>query len=327
MKALLVALFNAAYPLDGPRIGVSWKIMDTYSYAGEDFCQKVDSMEVAFDVANADSGYLAFIDEVYAIFDDLFGRSIAVAVIMALRYTSNTTARIGMSKFPTTCHIEIPLLKNFQGNAEFIERVQRAAIAHNGVPHWGQLLGTYTAADTGRLHGGDLTNWRRRLTDLIHGGGAGKFTFSNDFTMTYNLEPFDDTPISAVRLTVTVGDDSLGDTDILRHDVSADLARVTLHDGTFFEVSLNAGTEWPAHTTHVRDVPVAGGTMWGDVASVRIQHHAAGDDFNADNWTMNGIVIASVSTLSVVEDQFSQAANPIWQFRKNDHQIWQHDFA
>lgn len=325
MKALLIALYNAVYTLDGST-GVSWKIMDTYGYAGENFCQKVDSMEIAFDVANADGGYLAFIDEVFAIFDDLFNRNIAVAGIMALRYTARTTALIGMSKFPTTCHIEIPLLRDFQGNAEFIERVQRSAIAHNGVPHWGQLMGTYTAADTGRLHGGDLTTWRRRLTDLIRGGGGGRFTFSNDFTMTYNLEPFDDTPISAVRLTVTVGDDALGDTDIFRHDVSADFARVTLHDGTFFEVSLNEGTEWSQHTTHVRDVPVASGNMWGDVASVLIRHQAAGNDWNADNWTMNAIVIASVSTLSVVTDQFSQTATPIWQFRKNDHQIWQHDF-
>jgi len=326
MKALLVALFNSAYPLD-VRTGIGWKIMDSYNYAGEDFCQKVDSMEIAFDTANAEGGYLAFIDEVFAIFDDLFNHNIAVAEIMALRFTRNTAALIGMSKFATTCHIEIPLLKNFQGNAEFLARVQAAAIARNGVPHWGQLMGSYTAADTGRLHGGDLRTWRRRLTDLIRGGaGAGRFTFSNDFTMRYNLEPFDDTPLRAVRLTVTVGDDSLGDTDILRHDVSADFARVTLHDGTFFETSLNAGTEWHAHTTHVRDVPVAAGTTWGDVASVLIRHQAAGGDVNADNWTMNGIVIASVSTLGVVTDQFSHTDNPIWQFRKNDHQIWQHDF-
>src|SRR5205814_2234619 len=102
--------------------GVSWKIMDSYGYAGEDFCQKVDSMEIAFDVAATDgSGYLAFIDEVLMIFDDLYNRNIAVAGIMALRYTSNTVAHIGMSKFRRTCHSEIPLIRNFGGNAEFID--------------------------------------------------------------------------------------------------------------------------------------------------------------------------------------------------------------
>lgn len=328
MKTVLTLLFDSAYPLDS-KTGVSWKIMDTYGYAGEDFCQKVDSMEIAFDVAAATSGggYLAFIDEVLAIFDDLFNRNVAVAWLLALRYTSNTAALIGMSKFAMTCHIEIPILKNFAGNTEFIARVQAAAITHNGVPHWGQWMGGYTGADIRRLHGDDLTTWRRSLTNVIRDGVGGKFTFSNDFTLTYNLEPFDDTPISAVRLTVTVGDDSLGDTDFFRHDVSADVARVTLSSGTAFEVSLNEGTEWRARTTHVRDVPVDPGTTWGDVRSVSIKHSAAGDDINADNWTMNSIVISSVSTVGDVRDQFSQSDTPVWQFRKNDHQIWQHDFV
>jgi hypothetical protein len=327
MRSILVGLFNSAFDLL-PRINIGWKVMDTYGYAAEDFCQKVDSIEIAFDVAAATGGggYLAFVDEVLAIFDDLYNRHIAVACILAIRYTGNTEALIGMSKFPMTCHIEIPIIRDFAGNSEFIERVQRAAIAHNGVPHWGQLMGIYTARNILDLHGADLTLWRQKLTQLVREGGGNRMTFSNSFTSTYNLEPFDDTPISTVRLTITVGDDHLGDTDWLRHDVSADFARVTLRSGMFFEVSLNEGITWPAHTTHVRDVPVAGGTMWGDVASVRIQHFAAGNDWNADNWTMNGIVIASVSDTGDVREEYRRTDNPIWQFRKNDRQIWQQDF-
>src|SRR6185503_768505 len=102
-------------------------------------------------------------------------------------------------------------------------------------------------------------------------------------------------------------------TDWLRHDVSADFARVTLRDGTYFEVSLNRGAEWSAHTTHVRDVPVAPGTMWGDVRSIRLQHNAAGSDVNADNWTMAAIVISSVAGIDV-QDRFSQTGSPVWQF-------------
>jgi len=261
-----------------------------------------------------------------AIFDDLYNRNVAVAVLMALRYTRNTAALIGMSKFPTTCHIEIPLLRNFAGNAEFLARVQRAAIAHNGVPHWGQLMSTYTTLDTGRLHGADLTAWRRSLTALIRRGGGHNLTFSNNFTLTYNLEPLDDTVIKSVLFTVTVGDDSLGDTDWLRHDVSADIARVRLNDGTVLEASLNIGAEWSAHTTHTRAVRVPDGTMWGQVSAVEIEHHAAGNDWNADNWTMNKIVISSVTPADVIEERFSRTDNPLWQFRKNDHQIWRHDF-
>lgn len=329
MRSILTGLFNSAYPII-TKTDISWKIMDTYGYDGEDFCQKVDSTEFAFDVAAAGdtgAGYLSFVDEVLAIFDDLYDRHIAVAGLLALRYTSRTEALIGMTRFPTTCHIEIPIIRSFAGNTEFLERVQRAAIAHDGVPHWGQLMDGYSARNILDLHGADLSLWRRQLTGLIRDGGGSNATFSNSFTSTYNLEPFDDTPIAAVRFTVTVGEDSLGDTDILRHDVSADFARVTLNDGTVFEVSLNAGAEWPAHTTNTRDVPVAAGTMWGDVRSVRIQHNAAGGDVNADNWTMDRIVISSVSSAGDVRGQLDVSGSPVWQFRKNDNQIWQHDFV
>lgn len=328
MRSILVGLFNSAYPLES-RIDLSWKVMDTYGYAAEDFCQKVDSLEIAFDVAAATSGggYLAFIDEVLAIFDELYGRRVAVATLLALRYTRNTQALIGMSKFPTTCHIEIPLIRDFAGNTEFIERVQRAAIARGGVPHWGQLMGTYTARDIVDLHGDDLIVWRRKLTQLIREGAGNRTTFSNSFTATYNLEPLDDTSISAVRLSITVGDDSLGDrAHPFRDHVSADVASVTLSSGTTFEISLNEGTEWPARTTHSRDIPVDPGTSWGEVRAVSIRHNAAGPDFAADNWTMNSIVISSVSTTGDVQEQFRQNGSPVWQFRKNDNQVWQHDF-
>lgn len=199
MKSLLVALFDSGYPVTSngqpwTETRISWKIMDTYGYKYEDFCQKVDSMEIAFNVAAAtdvDKGYIAFVDDVLSIFNDLYNRNIAVAGIMSLRYTSRTTALIGMSKFPTTCHIEIPIIKKFSGNAEFIARVQSSAIHHGGVPHWGQLMATYTGADIDALHGADLTTWRNTLTNLIHvGGGSSNLTFSNDFTVTYHLEPF-----------------------------------------------------------------------------------------------------------------------------------------
>lgn len=327
MTRLLTALFDMSYPILPEKIGISWKIMDTYGYQTEDFCQKVDSMEFAFDVTDTTGGgYQAFIDEVLGIFDDLFNRSISVAGLMALRFTTKTGALLGMSKFPMSCHIEIPILRNFGGNAEFLSRVQTAAIAHGGVAHWGQLMSTYTARDVAILHGADLTTWRRTLTELIRRGAGQDFTFSNDFTATYNLEPLDDTVITAVIFEVTVGDDSLGDTDWLRHNVSDDRARVILSDGTVIDASMNEGAEWPRFTTHTRSVTVPAGTMWGQVSSVQIEHHAAGDDINADNWTMTQIVISSVSDLGVTQERFRLPFDPPRQFRKNDHQLWQHDF-
>src|SRR5260370_26662982 len=112
-------------------------------------------MENAFDVDEAttqDAGYLGFIDDVFAIFDGLYNRNIAVAGILALRYTTNTAALIGMSKFSTTCHIEIDILRNFAGHPEFIRRVQEPAIARGGVPHWGQLMPPYHRNDLDHPH-------------------------------------------------------------------------------------------------------------------------------------------------------------------------------
>lgn len=74
MKSL-VALFDSGYPVTNngqpwTETRINWKIMDTYGYRYEDFCQKVDSMEIAFDVAAAtevNKGYIAFVDDALAI--------------------------------------------------------------------------------------------------------------------------------------------------------------------------------------------------------------------------------------------------------------------
>ncbi|MGH8522381.1 MAG: hypothetical protein ACREU9_13380, partial [Gammaproteobacteria bacterium] len=65
----------------------------------------------------------------------------------------------------------------------------------------------------------------------------------------------------------------------------------------------------------------------GDVRSVIVKHRAAGHDINADNWTMNTIVISAVLEGGDVREMFRQTGTPVWQFRKNDHQSWQHDFV
>jgi hypothetical protein len=337
MISVLTSLFDSLYPVTteegGPyvRTGFGFKIMDAYGYEGENFCEKVESMDFAFDAFSFDASgrpvYFNFIDAVLNLFDELRSRNIAIAGNLALRYSRNTSALIGISRFETTVHIEIAVLRDFPGNSEFIERVQTAAKGFNGIPSWGQLFNHYDARDIINIYGDSLITWRQTLTEIIRRGGGNNFTFSNNFTQTYNLEPFDDTPISAVRFTITVGEDSLGDTDWLRHDVSADFARVTLRDGTFSEVSLNEGTTWPSRTTHSVDVPVAAGTTWGAVASVRVQHNAAGNDWNADNWTMNEIIIASIESDGSASEQYRRADTPVWQFRKNDRQIWQHDFT
>lgn len=136
----------------------------------------------------------------------------------------------------------------------------------------------------------------------------------------------DATALARVRITVTVGDDSLGDTDALRTDVSEDFVFVRLRDGGFVEVELNEGTTWRAHTTHDRTFELPSLATWDDVSSVGIRHVAAGNDWNADNWTMAEVVIASLSERGGATERYREAGAPVWQFRKNDNQVWEHAF-
>lgn len=133
-----------------------------------------------------------------------------------------------------------------------------------------------------------------------------------------------DPTFAAIAITVTVGDDSLGDTDLLRPEVSEAFVFVRLDDGSDIEVDLNEGTTWSAYTTHRRDVAIPFPAEWSDVSSVGIRHEAAGNDWNADNWTMNEVVIAFVSESGRETERYRESGTPIWQFRKNDNQIWEH---
>jgi len=290
------SLLDGGFPLT-PKTGVGWKLMDTYGYAGEDFCQKVDSMEFAFDASGPlDGGYLAFIDEVFSIFDDLYARDLAAPGLLALRYTRRSAALIGMTRFPVTCHIEIPLLRHFAGTDEAVRRIQGAAIRRGGVPHWGQLMGEYNAADVAALHGDDLVTWRRQLAYLIRETpGAKPATW-----------PW-------------------------RENRSEDFAHVLLRDGTRHTAPLNQDAsgqwmQWDARGEYTRDVPLPSGTTWSDVTRIELEHRAAGPDFAADNWTMNRVTVSSVSTAGVVLDRFSAIGSPLHQFRKNDHQVWGQSF-
>ena len=121
----------------------------------------------------------------------------------ALEYAILAPAACGAAAF-LLVGLLLLVAGNFGGNAEFLDRVQRAAVAHHGVPHWGQLMGSYTAVDIQNLHGSDLTTWRRQLTRLIQRGRGNKSTFSNDFTATYDLEPFDKVPTAPWDLSYLV---------------------------------------------------------------------------------------------------------------------------
>ncbi len=332
MRIVLGLLFDSAYPLT-PSRGVSWKIMDTYGYEGEDFCQKVESMDIAFDVARASidargthTGYLGFLEEVFSIFDDLFRRNQAVAGLLALRFTGGTAAKLGMSRFAQTCHIEIPILQDFGGNEEFIRRVHQAAIRCDGVPHWGQDMRGFNARNIRDLYGDDLIVWRQTLRSLIREGGGRDFTFSNNFTSFYNLEPLEDTVVRTIVADVTVGADPLGDTDWLRPQVSEDFLFVRLRSGDEVEIGLNQGETWHAHTQHQRRIELPDDLIWSDINAVGIRHVAAGNDWNADNWGMDKIVISSIDDTGTTTQRLLLEGNPIYYFQKNSNNIWEHFF-
>lgn len=335
MILALIGIFDSVYPVTeggAPLVktGFSFKIMDTYGYEGESFCEKADSMDFAFDAFLLDDSarpvYFSFIDEVLNLFDELRNRNIAIAGNLALRYSRNTSALIGISRFPTTVHIEIAVLRDFPGNSEFIERVQTAAKRFNGIPSWGQLFNHYDARDIRNIYDTNLRTWRQTLTEIIRSGGGNDFTFSNNFTQTYNLEPWEDISLAAISVEITVGNDSLGDTDWLRHDVSQDFIFVRLRTLGVVEISLNEGRAWNSFSTHTRSIELPPGALWSDVEALGIRHVAAGNDWNADNWTMNRIVISSVSTGGATREHLVLERNPIWQFQKNANQTWEHVF-
>jgi hypothetical protein len=335
MILALTSLFDSVYPVTeggAPyvRRGFSFKIMDTYGYEGESFCEKVDSMDFAFDAFLLDGSdrpvYFSFIDEVLNLFDELRNRNVAIAGNLALRYSRNTSALIGISRFPTTVHIEIAVLRNFPGNSEFVERVQTAAKRFSGIPSWGQLFNHYDARDIRNIYDTNLQIWRQTLTEIIRRGGGNDFTFSNDFTQTYNLEPWEDIAVATISVEITVGNDSLGDTDWLRHDVSQDFIFVRLRTLGLIEISLNEGSTWNAFSTHTRSIELPPGVLWSDVEVLGIRHVAAGNDWNADNWTMNRIVIASISTDGSRRERLLLERDPIQQFQKNADQTWEHIF-
>lgn len=130
MQEVLSFLFDESLEDFEDKTDVGFKIMDMYNYKGDN-CQKVESMDVAFNVDEAvdtQSGYLGFFDKIFALFDQLYEEGTAVACGVTLRFILNTDALIGMSKFQRTAHIEIPLLRGFARNENFLLRAQQAAI-------------------------------------------------------------------------------------------------------------------------------------------------------------------------------------------------------
>ncbi|HHG86096.1 MAG TPA: hypothetical protein ENJ82_15210 [Bacteroidetes bacterium] len=191
VMGLLLDASVPAIPEDRATVAMSWKVMDTYNYQRPDNCQKVDAMEVAFDVDSDRGGrnYLAFISEALDIFQDLRDRGIPVATVFSLRFSRGTEALLGMSQFVNTCHVEIPMLQSFAGNAEMLSRLHAAAIRHNGRPHWGQVMRGVRGRDIEDMYGDKLRQWQAVLKELIEVGGGKRNTFSNNFTRFYHLEP------------------------------------------------------------------------------------------------------------------------------------------
>jgi len=310
MSSLLGFLFNTAYPIES-KIGVSWKIMDTYGYIGEDFCQKVESMEFGFDISASSidgrgihTGYLGFLEQVFVIFDDLFGRNNAVAGLMAIRYTRNTNAKIGMSKFERTCHIEIPIIQEFGGNAEFIERVQRAAIAFGGVPHWGQLMNHYNSGHIRTLFDSDLTIWRETLTELIRIGGGNDFTFSNNFTLRYNLEPLTAALIRIKQLNIQIevgedgirGQDAAGTSHLLG-DLHYTLEGIdTMEVIEFNNIGTRVSPNWRGWGTGIHTITYTFSepVLILDINRLVMYMPAAGGPFG-DNADINQVIVRAVS--------------------------------
>src|SRR5262249_11447801 len=162
------------------RRGPSHKILDTHDYA-LDHCYSGNSSEFFFNAFS--KSYIQFVNDVLEI-----AKAIGpICGYIALRFVGETASKLGMAQFPLTVAIELSILRPGSVNEQYKQNVHALALAHGGIPHWGQEH-TLSEAQVVQLYQNRLETWRWALAETeaqIVG------TFSSDFTRKRGLEPND----------------------------------------------------------------------------------------------------------------------------------------
>lgn len=157
--------------------GTRGEISDFFDYHND--CYRGDSVEMFFPASQLPQA----ITMVLGVFDE--GLSIGTPVLgyIAARVMAGSSATLATAAWPTTCSIEVSMLRGVEGNAFALRELQRRTLGMGGRVHWGQendLLGPEVEA----VYGGALTTFHQDL----HACEGPSLTFSNDFSRQHGLD-------------------------------------------------------------------------------------------------------------------------------------------
>jgi hypothetical protein len=131
IEAALLATFRP----EAIKLDKSWLVMAS---AADDVAPfKSLSIEVVFD-ATAGT-HLDFLDRAFALVDGMLAGGKGIGGTFSLRFTPQTSAHLGIQRFPFNCHVEIDLLRGLKNNVEALRRFEELAYNLGGITHWGMF--------------------------------------------------------------------------------------------------------------------------------------------------------------------------------------------
>jgi FAD/FMN-containing dehydrogenase len=165
------------------RVALGYELIAEQAWVNE-ICRGY-SLEVFFDATSQE--YLTIIDEhILPIFDSHAGHGVVVAGWIGIRFMGRTRALLGMQRWDRTVSVEVAVLRGVRGSRRVLRDVERVAVAHGAVVHWGQENHLdRTAVD--RAYPG-IALWRQQLAKLA-AGATGSRTFENEFCRRRGLTP------------------------------------------------------------------------------------------------------------------------------------------
>lgn len=129
----------------------------------------------------------AFMDELFAIYDELRAGKEAFVATYNLRFTGPTRATLGIQRFAHSAHVEIFTVHDLRGNGRFRQRLFGAVRRHGAIPHPGQLheVGSSTAT----VYGSALTDWQTQIRRIADESGGRRDLFWTRFHADAGLLP------------------------------------------------------------------------------------------------------------------------------------------
>jgi hypothetical protein len=201
ISAAITNVYTQSLPI-GDSLDVSYNLSTGVSF---DAVIRSLSIEAAFAMPDG----LDFVSKVFALVADYASRSprIYIGGYLSVRLVGQkTAATMGMQRWSPTCCVEYAMIAGSAGVNDFINDLQKLALACNGALHWGQCNEVMTAADILNLYGRANVEGFRRARAILSQNGTLR-TFDNSFTDRLGLSL--EVPIPAAGLLVTGRDNQV----------------------------------------------------------------------------------------------------------------------